>query len=115
MLVPARLATTRTARAPNTRFMGFLPLPFNEIPRDRVPPQPKLITATFGWVAPREPGARPVRELGGVAVGPAAPLLAHASARRAEAPAGAACDVGPPSPAPVEPRAASLAGCARVP
>src|SRR5713226_5713244 len=99
MLVPARLATTRTARAPNTRLMGFLPLPFDEIPRDRVPPQPKLITATFGWVAPREPGARPVRELGGVA----------------EAPAGAACDVGPPSPAPVEPRAASLAGCARVP
>src|SRR5713226_4285699 len=112
MLVPARLATTRTARAPNTRLMGFLPLPFDEIPRDRVPPQPKLITATFGWVAPREPGARPVRERGGVAAELAVPLLAHASGRREEVPAGAACDVGRPSPAPVEPRAASLADCA---
>src|SRR5436309_206738 len=100
-LAPARLATTRAARAPDTRFMGFPLLPFDEIPRDRVPPQPKPITATFGWVAPREPGARLVRERTAVAAELAAPPLAHASARRAEAPAGAAGDgeLRPPAPA----------------
>src|SRR5437773_1925680 len=59
---------------PNTRFMGC-------------PPQ-KPVTAHLTWVAPREPGARPVRERPGVAAEPALPALrCSAFSPTAQAPA----------------------------